>query len=82
MQHLKIPDGLSGVISDIPIPDNLLLTVSKEENKDAALIRLLKSDRFTAFDSIIVYCSRRDECERVAKNLRTVFQVRSRAIAL
>lgn len=70
-----IPDGLSGVISDIPLPDNLLLTISNEENKDAAMIRLLKSKRFSAFNSIIIYCSRRDECERVAKNLRTIFQV-------
>lgn len=70
-----VPDGLDGVISDIPLPDNLLLTISNEANRDAALVRLLKSDRFAEFSSIIVYCTRRDECDRVAKNLRTYFQV-------
>lgn len=31
--------------------------------------------RFSDFNSIIVYCIRREECERVAALLRTVFQV-------
>lgn len=75
MTHLSIPDGLSGVISDVPLPDNLILTVSRDENRDSALVRLLKEDRFAAFKSIIVYCTRRDECERIAKYLRTYFQV-------
>lgn len=75
-----VPDGLTGVISDIPLPDNLLLTISNDEQRDFALVRLLKTDRFVEFSSIIIYCSRRDECERVAKYLRTHFQVsRSRS---
>lgn len=72
-----VPDGLEGVISDIPLPDNLLLTISKDENRDAALVGLLMSDRFAKFNSIIIYCSRRDECKRVAEHLRTKFQVSS-----
>lgn len=75
VDHLRIPDGLDGVISDTPLPDNLTLTVSCDENRDLALIKLLKEPRFAEFQSIIIYCSRRDECERVAKNLRTYFQV-------
>lgn len=75
MEHLCIPDGLNGVISDIPVPDNLTLTVSSDENRDYALIQLLQEQKFVDFQSIIVYCSRRDQCERVAKNLRTYFQV-------
>lgn len=75
VEHLRVPDGLNGVISDIPLPDNLTLTVSCDNNRDYALVQLLKEPRFTQFDSIIIYCSRRDECERVAKNLRTYFQV-------
>lgn len=74
VQLLAIPDGLNGVISDIPLPNNLLLTVSKDVNRDVALIKLLKSEKFTAFQSIIVYCTRRDECERVAKYIRMCFQ--------
>lgn len=75
VEHLCIPDGLNGVISDIPVPDNLTLTVSSDENRDYALIQLLQEPKFVDFRSIIVYCSRRDQCERVAKNLRTYFQV-------
>ncbi|XP_058462440.1 ATP-dependent DNA helicase Q4 [Malaya genurostris] len=74
VDHLGIPDGTNGIISDIPLPDNLILTVSKDANRDAALLRLLQSDRFSELRSIIVYCTRRDECERIAAFLRTCFQ--------
>lgn len=77
VEHLRIPDGLNGVISDIPLPDNLTLSISCDDNRDIALIQLLREPRFVEYKSIIIYCSRRDECERVAKNLRTYFQVRN-----
>lgn len=77
MEHLRIPDGLNGVISDIPLPDNLTLTISCDENRDISLVHLLKEPRFVEYTSIIIYCSRRDVCERVAKNLRTYFQVKN-----
>ncbi|XP_053971160.1 ATP-dependent DNA helicase Q4 [Hylaeus volcanicus] len=70
VKHLNIHDGMAGVISDIPMPRNLLLTVSKDENKDQALIELLLSERFRECNSIIVYCTRREECERIAGLLR------------
>lgn len=75
VRHLAIPDGLAGVISDTPLPDNLILTVSRDENRDIALINLLSDDKFRNFQSIIVYCTRRDECDRVANKIRTCFQV-------
>lgn len=71
VDHLRIPDGVAGIISDQPIPDNLRLTVSMDANRDGALLKLLSSDAFKELKSIIVYCSRRDECERVASFLRT-----------
>lgn len=71
IEHLCIPDGESGVITDVPLPDNLVLTVSKDVERDYALLRLLLSERFAECKSIIVYCTRRDECERVASFLRT-----------
>lgn len=74
VRHLGIPDGLSGVISDIPLPNNLLLTISKDENRDAELLALLRSDEFINNRSIIVYCGRRDECNRVADYIRTCMQ--------
>uniref|UniRef100_A0A182Y2V0 ATP-dependent DNA helicase Q4 n=1 Tax=Anopheles stephensi TaxID=30069 RepID=A0A182Y2V0_ANOST len=81
VSHLAIPDGLEGIISDIPLPDNLLLTVSRDANRDAALVNLLQSERFSSLQSIIVYCTRRDDCERVASFIRTCFQDAARAAA-
>lgn len=76
IKYLVLPDGMNGVISDVPVPKNLLLTVSNDENKDQALIALLKSERFQECDSIIVYCTRRDECVRIAGLLRISLQVK------
>lgn len=80
VRHLAIPDGMQGVISDVPLPNNLLLTVSRDENRDAALVRLLRTEKFAEYQSIIVYCSRRDECERVANLIRTCFQEEEKAL--
>ncbi|KAJ6642571.1 ATP-dependent DNA helicase Q4 [Pseudolycoriella hygida] len=74
VDHLRILDGLDGVITDVPLPDNLLLTVSKDRNRDEELIALLRSDEFMNSHSIIIYCSRRDECNRVADYIRTCMQ--------
>lgn len=74
IKHLDIHDGLAGVISDVPLPKNLILTVSKDENKDQALIALLRSERFRKCDSVIVYCNRREECARIARLLRISLQ--------
>lgn len=74
VSHLDIPDGLDGIISDTPLPDNLTLTVSQDENRDKALLTLLRGERFGDLRSLIIYCTRRDECERVAGILRTCMQ--------
>ncbi|XP_020280257.1 ATP-dependent DNA helicase Q4 [Pseudomyrmex gracilis] len=74
VKHLDLHDGMAGVISDVPLPRNLVLTVSKDENKDQALIALLRSERFRNCDSVIVYCTRRDECIRIAGLLRISLQ--------
>ncbi|XP_066148389.1 ATP-dependent DNA helicase Q4 [Euwallacea fornicatus] len=71
VESLRIPDGLNGIITDTPLPDNLYMTVSKDANRDRALLNLLLSPRFKDCRSIIVYCTRRDECERIAAFLRT-----------
>lgn len=71
IQHLKIPDDREGVIQDVPLPDNLYLTVSKDAERDQALLGLLLSETFVECNSVIIYCTRRDECERVASFLRT-----------
>lgn len=76
INHLGITDGEKGIISDTPLPDNLILSVSKDENRDAALLQMLLSKRFEACQSIIIYCTRRDECERISTFLRTCLQDR------
>ncbi|KAH8406877.1 hypothetical protein KR222_009634 [Zaprionus bogoriensis] len=82
INHLGIADGERGIISDIPLPDNLILSVSKDENRDAALMQLLNSDRFECCQSIIIYCTRRDECERIAGLIRTCLQDRKASVEL
>lgn len=74
ISHLQIPDGRNGVISDIPLPDNLILTVSKDHDRDRALLALLLTERFSSCRSIIIYCTRREECNRLSKFLRTSLQ--------
>ncbi|XP_012058273.1 PREDICTED: ATP-dependent DNA helicase Q4 [Atta cephalotes] len=74
IKHLDIHDGIAGVISDVPLPRNLVLTVSKDENKDQALIALLRSERIRECHSVIIYCIRREECERIAGLLRISLQ--------
>lgn len=74
ISHINIPDGLSGVIKNPTLPDNLCLSVSLEKDKDKALISLLNSERISGFNAIIVYCIRRDECVRVAAIIRSCLQ--------
>ncbi|GJQ84260.1 putative DNA helicase [Trypoxylus dichotomus] len=70
VEHLQIPDGNEGIISDIPLPNNLHLAVSRDSNREKALIQLLMSDRYSHCKSVIVYCIRREECEKIATFLR------------
>lgn len=72
-KHLHVPDDR--IISDMPMPENLVLSVSRDSNRDQALIKLLQGPRFSQCESIIIYCIRREECERVASLLRTCLKV-------
>ncbi|XP_031777206.1 ATP-dependent DNA helicase Q4, partial [Nasonia vitripennis] len=67
---LQIKDEKTGVISDKPLPSNLNLTISHDKKKEDALISLLQSERFIQYNSIIIYCTRREECSRIAGLLR------------
>lgn len=62
------------VIGSTTIPDNLLLSVSFERNKEQALIELLRSPTFKIMPSIIVYCNRREETEIIASKIRAAMQ--------
>ncbi|VVC29857.1 Helicase, C-terminal,Zinc finger, CCHC-type,DEAD/DEAH box helicase domain,P-loop containing [Cinara cedri] len=72
--ELMLADDPNTIIKDTPLPDNLMLSVSRDKNRDEALINLLNGNRFKNCSSIIVYCIRREECERIASLIRTAFQ--------
>ncbi|CAK6439051.1 unnamed protein product [Pipistrellus nathusii] len=55
----------------VTVPANLHLSVSIDRNPDQALVTLLQGDRFRTLDSIIIYCNRREDTERVSALLRT-----------
>uniref|UniRef100_A0A4X1UKT3 DNA 3'-5' helicase n=1 Tax=Sus scrofa TaxID=9823 RepID=A0A4X1UKT3_PIG len=69
-QHLGVAEE-SVLRGQGTIPANLHLSVSMDRDPDQALVTLLQSDRFCALDSIIIYCNRREDTERVAALLRT-----------
>ncbi|XP_076061093.1 recQ4 helicase [Oratosquilla oratoria] len=69
--HLLIPEVHSGIIRGASVPANLMLSVSRDPHREEALLALLQGDRFAKCNSIIIYCTRRDECERVATFIRT-----------
>lgn len=73
-RHLDIvsEDGIA--VRSAAVPPNLNLSVSMDREKDHALVSLLRGDRFGCLDSIIVYCTRREETTRVAALLRTCLQ--------
>ncbi|XP_022082342.1 ATP-dependent DNA helicase Q4-like [Acanthaster planci] len=70
-QHLGIADDPDAIIRGTCLPDNLLLSSSRDDNRERALVELLKSERFCHLPSIIIYCIRREDTERVASLLRT-----------
>ncbi|XP_028253374.1 ATP-dependent DNA helicase Q4 [Parambassis ranga] len=73
-QHLGIHDQDGVAVRSAAVPPNLNLSVSMDKEKDQALVALLKGERFGCLDSIIVYCTRREETVRVAALLRTCLQ--------
>ena len=70
-RHLLITDFNTGVIRGTSVPSNLQLSVSRDRNRAEAMVSLLQGERFSGCNSIIIYCTRRDECERVATLIRT-----------
>ncbi|KAB1253817.1 ATP-dependent DNA helicase Q4 [Camelus dromedarius] len=69
-QHLGVAEEyvLGGPVT---IPANLRLSVSTDKDPDQALVTLLQSDHFHALGSVIIYCNRLEDMERVAALLRT-----------
>ncbi|XP_066121459.1 ATP-dependent DNA helicase Q4 [Saccopteryx bilineata] len=69
-KHLGIAEE-AVVRGPVTIPPNLHLSVSMDRDPDQALVTLLQGDRFRTLDSVIVYCNRREDTERVSALLRT-----------
>ncbi|XP_042638944.1 ATP-dependent DNA helicase Q4 [Orycteropus afer afer] len=70
-QHLGMVEGPGPSALPATIPANLHLSVSMDRDPEKALVTLLQGDRFRTLDSVIVYCNRREDTERVATLLRT-----------
>nr|XP_055169852.1 ATP-dependent DNA helicase Q4 isoform X1 [Nyctereutes procyonoides] len=69
-RHLGVAEELV-LRGPATVPSNLHLSVSRDRDPDQALVTLLQSDRFRALSSVIIYCHRRGDTERVAALLRT-----------
>lgn len=74
---LSDEDSRCSVIQNVSLPNNLLLSVSKDDDKDSALLRLIQSPPYSECSSIIIYCIRRNECDRLAAFIRTYLQIDS-----
>ncbi|XP_075705494.1 ATP-dependent DNA helicase Q4-like, partial [Rhinoderma darwinii] len=73
-RHLEVSDVGEVPLRLAAVPSNLHLSVSMDRDRDQALVTLLKGERFGCLDSIIVYCTRREETQRLAAMLRTCLQ--------
>ncbi|XP_074841678.1 ATP-dependent DNA helicase Q4 [Carettochelys insculpta] len=73
-QHLGIREGEGIAVRSAAVPPNLQLSVSMDREKDQALVALLQGERFGGLDSVIVYCTRREETARIAALIRTRLQ--------
>eukprot|EP00074_Homo_sapiens_P092399 XP_016869488.1 ATP-dependent DNA helicase Q4 isoform X9 [Homo sapiens] len=69
-QHLAVAEE-PDLHGPAPVPTNLHLSVSMDRDTDQALLTLLQGKRFQNLDSIIIYCNRREDTERIAALLRT-----------
>eukprot|EP00090_Calanus_glacialis_P000787 TRINITY_DN10552_c0_g1_i1.p1 TRINITY_DN10552_c0_g1~~TRINITY_DN10552_c0_g1_i1.p1 ORF type:complete len:1436 (-),score=591.02 TRINITY_DN10552_c0_g1_i1:100-4407(-) len=78
-EHLGVPDD--GVIRGPLLPGNLTMTVSKDAERDKALLAMLTEGTLADCDSVIIYCTRREVCERLATVVRTQLQARDIQLA-
>uniref|UniRef100_A0A8C0QQP1 DNA 3'-5' helicase n=1 Tax=Chelonoidis abingdonii TaxID=106734 RepID=A0A8C0QQP1_CHEAB len=72
--HLGIREEEGIAVRSAAVPPNLHLSVSTNRDKDQALVSLLQGERFGGLDSVIVYCTRREETARIAALIRTRLQ--------
>ena len=64
---VKLEDVIRGPL----LPGNLTLSVSRDQERDRAMVEMLSEvGSLATCDSVIVYCTRREECERLATFIR------------
>ncbi|XP_067932651.1 ATP-dependent DNA helicase Q4-like [Watersipora subatra] len=68
---LNLDNLREGCIKGNLLPPNLNLSVSKDNNKEQALLDLLQSERFRNCQSIIIYCTRRERTDSLASLIRS-----------
>ncbi|KAG0343522.1 ATP-dependent DNA helicase Q4 [Podila humilis] len=63
-------DRTTGVLSGAVIRDNLVMTVSLENDRESALLYLLQSPKFAKMDSILIYVMKQAQADALAAFLR------------
>ncbi|RUS27251.1 P-loop containing nucleoside triphosphate hydrolase protein [Jimgerdemannia flammicorona] len=63
-------DPKDGVIAGKVVRENLKMSVSMEKDREAALVRLLRSPTFASLDSIIIYVMKQNQADTLASYLR------------
>ena len=58
---------------DVTIPSNLQITASCDTHRLQSLVDMLQAEPFFNFPSILIYCTKRVDCDSVASHIRTVF---------
>ena len=71
-KYLKVDETPKDIVADIA--SNIVLTVSRTNNKLTALVELLKCEPFKSLKSIIIYCTRREQTTHLETQIRTLMQ--------
>ena len=58
---------------DVRIPTNLRISASSDSHRLQSLTDLLEKEPFKSFKSVLIYCTKRNDCDVVASHIRTVF---------
>jgi ATP-dependent DNA helicase Q4 len=76
IKMLDIPE--KNVISGNLVRNNIRMTISKDQDRENALISLLRTPCFHNLNSIIIYCMKQNQCDSLASHLRAYgFQAES-----
>ncbi|RUS20545.1 hypothetical protein BC937DRAFT_94980 [Endogone sp. FLAS-F59071] len=63
-------DPQEGVIAGGVVRENIVMSVSMEKDREAALVRLLRSPTYSGLDSIIIYVMKQNQADTLASYLR------------